>query len=169
MGIEKTPEQLKLQTLIHYDPITGIVTRLYKSKGAQPGPITNKDKEGYLRTKIAGQAFRLTTLIWMYMTGHYPAHFVDHINGKVDDNRWENLRLCTNQENQQNQKLRKSNNTGHKHVTLSKKGKYMYYRVNIKAGNKVVDTTFKTLQEAIVFAEQTRAELHSNFATSGIR
>lgn len=48
---------------------------------------------------------------------------IDHINGKRWDNRKENLRLCTNAQNQQNRRAQKSNNTGYKGV-YSAKGKY---------------------------------------------
>jgi hypothetical protein len=44
---------------------------------------------------------------------------VDHINGDKLDNRLENIRLCTNQQNQRNQRLCQSNTSGFKGVWFS--------------------------------------------------
>jgi len=45
----------------------------------------------------------------------------DHINHNKLDNRKENLRICTNNENHYNLKMRKNNSTGYKGVCLKRK------------------------------------------------
>lgn len=60
-------------------------------------------------------------LIWMHREIINPPYGkqVDHINGNSLDNRLENLRVCTVQENQCNRGVPKNNTSGYKGVTRS--------------------------------------------------
>lgn len=60
---------------------------------------------------------------------------VDHINHNGLDNRKENLRICTNAENQHNSKLSKANTSGYKGVSWNERGQKFQaqIRVNCKA------------------------------------
>jgi hypothetical protein len=48
---------------------------------------------------------------------------IDHINGNGADNRIENLRLATNQQNSRNRRIRSDNTSGHKGVSWSRSSK----------------------------------------------
>jgi hypothetical protein len=48
----------------------------------------------------------------MYMVGHWPMPQTDHINGDRTDNRWENLRQVSAQENCKNVAMSTRNKTG---------------------------------------------------------
>lgn len=93
---ELTYERLKEK--IHYDPETGKFTRTWPDHNRKVGRL---DKDGYLAIAIDRVKHRAGRLAWLYMTGKHPdeSMHVDHINRIRDDNRWENLRLLTPQDN----------------------------------------------------------------------
>ena len=65
----------------------------------------------YCKSNSAGQLHRFILNLTKENT-----EIVDHINGDPLDNRKNNLRLCTNQENIRNCKIPKNNKSGHKGV-----------------------------------------------------
>lgn len=89
--------------------------------------------------------------------------FVDHINGDPLDNRRENLRACSNSENQRNQGLNKRNTTGYKGVCLHKQsGKY---RAQIRhQGVRRTIGHFHTPEEAAHAYNKSAISLHGEFA-----
>ena len=125
--------QCILKKLITYNPDTGIITRkkldydmrVYfhpgnftqwnQDAGKQLGVINTHTKRNNYQTvqlSIFGVNYTASRLIWLYMTGDWPEHHIDHINGNSIDNRWCNLRDITCQENLRNQKIRKNNRSG---------------------------------------------------------
>lgn len=57
--------------------------------------------------------------------------FVDHIDGNPLNNKLENLRECTHQQNIMNQKLRKDNTSGHKGVGWCNRKKRWRSRIHV--------------------------------------
>lgn len=107
--------QARLKELLHYDPVGGFFTFI-KNRGTMAhagctagGKITGR----YLTTFIDGQSYKLHRLAWLYMTGEWPQHSIDHIDGYRCNNAFSNLRDIPNSKNLQNQrKAHKSNQTG---------------------------------------------------------
>lgn len=91
---------------------------------------------------------------------------VDHINGDPADCRHQNLRPCSRQENQRNQRLRADSRTGLKGVGLH--GPTGKYRARASAGSVVIDSgLYETPAEAFAAAVRRRDQLHGEFARHG--
>ncbi len=112
-------DQSLLKKLVKYNPKTGKFIRVAKlTKQHNVFPCEHFTPKsitpyGYYQISIMGRPYPLHRLIFLYMTGKFPAQDVDHINGNRLDNRWTNLRQVTRQENLKNIGIRSTNSTGH--------------------------------------------------------
>jgi hypothetical protein len=99
-----TAEQLREH--VHYDPETGVFTRIKwtGSRGLIGADLGYLRKDGYLSFQLCKVTQLSHRWAWLYVTGDLPEKplEVDHINRVRTDNRWENLRLVTNQHNKFN-------------------------------------------------------------------
>jgi hypothetical protein len=77
---------------------------------------------GYVHIKIKAKSFKAHRLTFLYHYGYLP-ELVDHIDGNRLNNRIENLREASKQENAQNQKVRLTNSSGVKGVSWHKVNK----------------------------------------------
>jgi hypothetical protein len=111
-------EQSKLHELFLYDKETGNLynkfTRNSRAlKGAKAGYLVsykgNKNNQSplqYRYVRIDRKSYRMHRLIWIYVYGYIPENMdIDHVNGNGTDNRLENLRLVSRQENAKNRKI----------------------------------------------------------------
>lgn len=101
--------QDRLKQYIEYNPTTGEFFRLKPEHLV--GKINTVDGD-YIRFVVDGVRTQAHRWAFLYMTGSFPEEMVDHINHNKLDNRWENLRPVTNQENQRNMKKPKDNTSG---------------------------------------------------------
>ena len=86
--------------------------------------------------------------------------FVDHIDGDIHNNHVSNLRWATNQENQMNRGLMKTNTTGYPNANLEN-GRYRS-RVTVD-GKKVSLGYFETPEEAYLTAVEFKQRLYGDF------
>ena len=108
--------------LFFYNNETGEFLYRVKRNNMAAGMRVGYISKGYWMCRVKNKMFLVHRLIWLYVTGQWPNGFIDHINGNPSDNRWTNLRVVTNQINQQNQrKARKDSTTGLLGVTKIKK------------------------------------------------
>jgi hypothetical protein len=91
-----------LRKHFRYDAETGLFTRLRADGKPCKGVVGTSHRLGYRVIGIARKLYYAHRLAWMYVHGEWPGTELDHINGVRDDNRIENLRRVTRQENMQN-------------------------------------------------------------------
>jgi len=117
--------QAELKRQLHYNPDTGIFTRLVsKANCVKVGDIAGcKRVDGYIAIVINGKAIPAHRLAWIYIYGVITKYNIDHINMVKDDNRLCNLREATNSQNKFNARIRSDNKSGYKGVSYSKKNK----------------------------------------------
>jgi hypothetical protein len=159
--------QEKLKSLLHYDPDTGIFTRLTSSGGNTIDSITgNFDKDGYLKTTIQGKTYRTHRLAWLYIYGEFPPKEIDHINCGRNDNRLLNLRLSTRSENTYNTRIFSNNTSGYKCVSWNKKAKKWraYCNVNGKQNHLGL---FETAEQAYIAYQNFARINHGEFCNIG--
>lgn len=106
--------QERLKELLHYDPETGIFTRLTTCGGVFRGSLAGyvHGPTGYIMIKVDGKGYRAHRLAWMYMYGVMPKEFIDHVDRCRSNNRIANLRDVTRKQNNENTGLRKDNKSG---------------------------------------------------------
>lgn len=95
-----------------------------------------------------------------------PTEFVDHINGNGLDNRRENLRLATHQQNLANQKLAKHNTSGYKGVSWNWRAKKWVARIQVNRKNLYLGS-FDTPEQAHEAYCKKAIELYGEFANFG--
>jgi hypothetical protein len=142
----------RLRELLHYDPETGVFTRIAKSHrtaNRMPlGPIPGSPSDNlYMRIGVDGFRHFAHRLAWLYMTGEWPSADVDHINRDRQDNRWANLRSATRSENMQNTVIGRQNKSGYKGVSWLKH--HQQWHAHFKVNKKNVHVGyFATAEEA---------------------
>ena len=122
--------QSDLKKQFHYDPETGVSTRIYKNFSTKILIKTNNC--GYIHTMINYKSYPCHRLAWLYIHGEFPKDFIDHKNGVRNDNRIENLRECSNWLNQLNTGYQKNNTSGYKGVSYHYPNKK--WRVYVSSG-----------------------------------
>ena len=97
-----TPDREYLNEVLYYDEWDGtFVWNKTMCARAQKGAPAGSVQRGYLIIKINGQSYYAHRLAYKMMMNEEP-DTIDHINNDKMDNRWVNLRSCTQAENQQN-------------------------------------------------------------------
>ena len=119
---EKQVTQERLKEALHYDPETGIFTRLVRTTNSvRIGDVAGTlHHTGYRRIWFDEKNYLSHRLAWLYMMGEWPQADIDHVNGVRDDNRFVNLREATGSQNQHNRKLNHNNACGYMGVSWYK-------------------------------------------------
>lgn len=131
-----------------------------RHSGKVAGTITS---QGYRRININGCLVIAHVLIWFYVTGEWPQHETDHVNGKRADNRWRNLRAATCHQNRWNSRKCRRNKSGFKGVHWSKAMKSWCAGICAR-GVSFHLGFFRTAQQAHAAYCDAATRLHGEFA-----
>lgn len=134
-----------LRACVNYDPQTGhFSARLPSCKRNEGDRLGAEGSHGYLGINIAGRSYLAHRLAWLYVHGCWPPEQIDHIDRDRKNNRLENLRPCTNQQNNWNKRPA----TGHDGVSwCASRGRWRA-RITVDAKGKSIGY-FEDLSEAL--------------------
>jgi hypothetical protein len=165
-SIPLTAERLK--QLVHSDPESGIFTAACDREsssikaGQRLGWINGK---GYYHIMLDRRSYRANRLAWLYMTGGWPPHQVDHLNHDKADDRWANLRAATNQQNQRNITMSKANTSGIRGVGWHKR--IEKWQASIRVDGRLLSLGyFESLDEAAQVRRDAELRHFGDFAPS---
>lgn len=177
--IEKSRKMLPVDTLrdlLDYNPESGELTwkireakwfkkqgfcamwnRRWAGKKALAAPLHSSrgPKKCYLGGHILGVNLTAHRVCFAHYHGYWPDFVVDHINGDTTDNRIENLREATHQQNAVNRERSVSNTSGYTNIKRTANGRYS---VKVSVG------VFDTLEEAVRKYNDASEALHGEFA-----
>jgi len=143
-----------VRSILEYDPETGVFKRKWRRDISKKintrcvGKLAGSyNEKGYLRISINDRRYYAHRLAWLIVYGEWPDDDIDHIDGDPNNNRIENLRIATRQENLRNSRLQKNNTTGITGVCWRKDVGKFVARIKID-GNYIHLGYFDTLAEA---------------------
>jgi hypothetical protein len=150
MKSAQLPTQKYLNSILRYDFKTGFLYRKVRTAncvqiGDKAGHLSFR---GYIRLKVKGKQYYAHRIIWCMINGLFPINQIDHQNHIRTDNRIENLKLATNQENCKNRTISILNTSGTIGVTWNKANKKWNARVTIN-GKRINLGYFEDKEDAI--------------------
>lgn len=161
-----TQENLKM--FVHYDPVTGVFTRVRSNTCAiRVGDVAGSLCHGYSRFRVDGTLYYAHRLAWLYVTGEHPTNKIDHIDTNRLNNKFSNLRQASDAENCRNKNKHKNNTTGFKGVTKCGVSKKNPWRAEITVNSKAIHLgLFKTALLAHGAYCEAAKKYHGVFARS---
>lgn len=161
----------RLRQVLEYDASTGIFrwkVRLspYAPAGSIAGTISN---QGYRHIAIDRVVYLAPRLAWLYVRGEWPAGEVDHRDMNRRNDRFDNLRLASNQQNSANRRVLPSNKLGVKGVGIStwRKRKPQRYRARIRVNGVLIHLGyFSTPEDAGAAYQKAATQYFGEFARS---
>ena len=118
--------------------------------------IEPKYEKGTNRVKVHKQLHRLLMEIHHPELRDNPKLYIDHINGDKLDNRKENLRLATNQQNSMNRKPHKNSSSKYKGVYWSKRENKWIAQIVINKKNKYIGRYQDEKEAALAYDKAAR-------------
>ena len=162
-------EPSDIKTYLDYDPNTGVmvwvnVSPYHREKNGSVAGCTTPNRHGksYHVISLNGRKHKRSRLAFAWMTGRWPVHQIDHINGDSTDDRWENLREATPTQNAWNHHRRSKKSTLPMGVRSNPSGRFS---ARIAVNKRMVQVgTFDTPEQAGAAYLEARRQYYGQFA-----
>lgn len=153
--------QERLQEVLSYNAETGIFNNIKNRSNAKAGDVAGyKRTDGFIIIRIDGIKYSAHRLAWLYVYGEFPENFLNHVNKIKDDNRFCNIKLTTNQENQHSLiDPQKNNTSGYRGVSWIKASKTWVSIIKVNGKKKYLGA-FLTAELAHEAYLKAKKELH---------
>lgn len=165
MKINPLPPLELLNTLLNYDPETGVFRwkQLRRNQISENSIAGCNGKNGYVSITISNKTYLAHRLAYKMHYGLDPVDLVDHIDGDRSNNCISNLRDATTSQNLRNTGLRKTNTSGFKGVSWDlKKKKWRAYIMY--DGKRIHLGYYRTKEESALAYEKAAKEYYGEFA-----
>lgn len=160
----------RLRELLDYDHATGhLLWKVARSWNAREHDVAGvvDASRGYRKIKIEGARHLAHRLVWLHVHGTWPAGLIDHINGRRDDNRIENLREATRQCNAANSKRSKNNSSGFKGVSWHRSDRKWRATISV-CGRQIFLGNFETKEYAHAAYLNAASRHFGDYASTGL-
>ena len=149
----------RLRQVLYYDPNTGLFRwNVSTSNRMKVGSVAGAVSHAHITIGVDARRYFAHRLAWLYMTGEWPSHEIDHRDADGLNNRWANLRAATRTQNARNVPKQKNNTSGFKgayfhqqsglwfaSITVNRKQMYLGYFKTAKLAHAAYCEAAKTL------------------------
>ncbi|MGU3475677.1 HNH endonuclease signature motif containing protein [Methylobacterium sp. D48H] len=157
-----------VRSRLEYDPESGVFTwRLRRVRRQYDASWNTRfaekvagslDKDGYVTISLRGKHYRAHQLAWLYVTGVWPPHELDHRDRDKSNNRFLNLRPATKSQNAVNTAAPRSNRSGRKGVIWQAHARK--WRARIKINGRTIHLGYFAQIEEAAHAYREAANRH---------
>ncbi len=145
----------------------GDLVRKVQSRRGKVGMSAIYKSGRYAKTRIKGKQYQAHRIVFLMNKGYLP-EIIDHIDGNAFNNRIENLREATQQQNSLNRRLRSDNKCKVPNVYWHKH--HAKYGVQVSVDGKQKHFGYyDDVETAAVIAEQARQQHYGSFVYKGER
>jgi hypothetical protein len=169
-AFKKLPSYELLHQTFNYDPETGFLYRKsFRGKPTEPYIVGSEDRTGHLHVYVSGHSYPVIRVIWKMWYNEEPPEEIDHFpDPNPQNNRINNLRAATSQQNQANRTLDDRNKLG---VKGMHERKNRWLCVITSAGETFRQSFPKTpegFDKGVEWLKKMRETLNGEFANHGV-